>query len=447
MAFDSNQPPPTTVFHINDVGQNTWEEIDLGASAKDYGWNVCEGFHKNGSSTLDCTLATATDPLLEYPHDGCNSITGGAFVPTSAGWPAPYGGSYLFSDYVCGMIWRLVPPVGGGQYTRSVFASGLGGSSAVHLTFGPTATGQALYYTTYASGGQVRRIRYSPSNMAPTAVLTANPTSGLAALVVTFDGSGSSDPEGGPLSYQWTFGDGQSQTTSGSSIEHTYGANGTYTASLVVVDNQGAPSPADTVTIQVGGTNTPPSPTITTPSAGTLFAVGQRITLTGSATDAQDGTIPATGLTWQVLRHHADHTHPWFGPTTGNNLSFLAPAPEDLAATTNSYLEVILTATDSGGLSSTVTRNVMPKTVSITFATSPSGLTVTVNGTTLVGPTTITSWQAYLLNVNAPDQTPWTWQSWSDGGARSHTIKTPASAATYTATFTQGGGCGPRGCV
>ncbi len=84
--------------------------------------------------------------------------------------------------------------------------------------------------------------------------------------------------------------------------------------------------------------------------------MGQTITLTGSATDAQDGTLPSSSLTWTVLRHHDQHTHPWFGPTTGNNLTFQAPAPEDLSATTNSFLEVILTATDSGGLSTTVTR-------------------------------------------------------------------------------------------
>jgi hypothetical protein len=149
-----------------------------------------------------------------------------------------------------------------------------------------------------------------------------------------------------------------------------------------------------------------------------------------------------------VLRHHADHTHPWFGPTTGNNLTFQAPPPEDLAATTNSFLEVRLTATDSGGLSTTVTRNIMPKTVAITFATNPAGRTVRVNGVNMVGPTTITSWQGYVLNVAVPKQNPWKWQSWSDGGAKNHTITTPGVATTYTATFVQGGGggggCPPR---
>ncbi|MGH2794936.1 MAG: PKD domain-containing protein, partial [Actinomycetota bacterium] len=249
-------------------------------------------------------------------------------------------------------------------------------------------------------------------------------------------------------SYQWTFGDGQSTTTATPTIQHTYAA-GSYTASLVVVDNLGAPSQPDTVNIQAG--NTAPTPTITSPAEGTVFTVGQTLTLTGSATDAQDGTLPASSLTWTVLRHHqagtpSAHTHPWFGPTTGNNLTFQAPAPEDLAATTNSFLEVILTATDSGGLSTTVTRTLMPKTVAITFATNPAGRIVNVNGTQLVGPTTITSWQGYVLNVMVPKQNPWKWVSWSDGGARNHSITTPASPTTYTATFQQGGGGCGRNC-
>ncbi len=443
MAFDSNAAG--TLFHINDVGQNTWEEIDLGASGADYGWNVREGHCANGSTT-NCGAPPAgmVNPIFDYNHgDGCASITGGAFVPNTAGWPAPYPGSYMFSDFVCGKIWRLVPQ-GGGVYTREDFATGLGGSSAVHLLFGPAVTGQALYYTTYAGGGQVRRIRFTgPGNTPPTANLTANPTSGPAPLTVTLDGSGSTDPEGQALTYQWTFGDGQSTTTAASSIQHTYAA-GSYTASLVVVDDQGAPSTPDTVAIQAG--NTAPAPSITSPAEGTLFSVGQTLTLTGSATDAQDGTLPSSALSWTVLRHHADHTHPWFGPATGNNLTFTAPAPEDLAATTNSYLEVILTATDSGGLSTTVTRNVMPKTVAITFATNPAGRSVIVNGTSLVGPATISSWQGYVLNVSVPKQAPWKWVSWSDGGAKSHAIVTPATATTYTATFQQGGGGGGGGC-
>jgi glucose/arabinose dehydrogenase/PKD repeat protein len=430
MAFDTNDAG--TRFFINDVGQNTWEEIDLGQAGADYGWNVREGHCANGSTT-DCGPPPAgmTNPVHDYGRDIGGSITGGAFVPFGL-WPSEYDGDYLFSDYVAGKIFRIAAS---GAGPRSEFATGLGASSAVHLLFGPRGGSQALYYTTYAGGGQVRRIYFTATNGVPSADVTASPTSGPAPLTVNFNGSGSSDPDGDTLTYLWDFGDGQTSTTIVPTTSHSYPA-GNYTASLRVRDSNNATSAPDTVAIASG--NTPPSPVISSPAAGATFAVGQTITLTGSATDSQDGTINPATLQWTVLRHHLAHTHPWFAGT-GNNLTFTAPAPEDLAATTNSYLEIYLTATDSGGLSATVNRNIQPKTVAITLATVPSGLNLSVNGTTVTGPTTITSWQGWQLNLIAPvRQSPYSFVSWSDGGAAMHSVTTPAAPATYTATYKKG---------
>ncbi|MEA2703729.1 MAG: hypothetical protein QOD63_1674 [Actinomycetota bacterium] len=156
MAFDPNAA--STRFHINDVGQAAWEEIDLGTAGADYGWNVREGHCLNGSTT-DCGAPPTgmSNPIFDYGRsDGCGSITGGAFVPTGV-WSAPYQGKYLFADFNCGKIFRL-DPNGAGGFTRVDVATGLGASSAVHLRFGPFSGTQALYYTTYAAGGQVRRI-------------------------------------------------------------------------------------------------------------------------------------------------------------------------------------------------------------------------------------------------------------------------------------------------
>jgi glucose/arabinose dehydrogenase len=161
MAFDPNAT--TTRFYVDDVGQSTWEEIDLGTARADYGWNVREGFCANGSTT-SCgpPPAGTTNPIFAYGRaDGCGSITGGAFVPDGV-WPADYQGRYLFADYNCGKIFRLDPD-GAGGFTRVDFATGLGTSSAVHLRFGPWNATQALYYTTYAGGGQIRRISSTAS--------------------------------------------------------------------------------------------------------------------------------------------------------------------------------------------------------------------------------------------------------------------------------------------
>lgn len=442
IAFDPNATG--TRFFINDVGQNVWEEIDDGQAGADYGWNVREGHCANGSTT-NCGAPPAgmTNPIFDYSHTSdCaasgvagNSITGGAFVPNGI-WPASYDGAYLFGEYVCGKIFKLTPN-GSGGYTASEFATGLGGSSAVAMTFGPYQSTQALYYTSYAGGGQVHRIRYTGNaNRAPNAVATANPTSGPAPLDVAFDASASNDPDNDTLSFSWNFGD--NTTGTGATVMHRYAQIGTYNAIVTVSDGRGGSSTA-TVRIDVG--NSPPMPSIISPASNKLFRVGETLTLTGSATDAQDGTLPDSRLTWEVLLHHNNnHTHPFLQPTAGNNIQITAPAPEDLNAATGSYLEIRLTATDSQGLSNTTVLNLQPHKVNVTFATNPSGLQLTVNGVILTGPQTIVSWEAYQLNVNAPNQTDagggqQAFASWSDGGAQAHTITTPAADATYTASF------------
>ena len=104
-----------------------------------------------------------------------------------------------------------------------------------------------------------------------------------------------------------------------------------------------------------------PTATINTPAAGTTWKVGDVITFSGSATDAQDGTLPASALSWELIMQHCPsncHAHPiqtFAGVASG---SFIAPDHEY-----PSYLELQLTATDSGGLTDTKTLRLDPRTV------------------------------------------------------------------------------------
>jgi glucose/arabinose dehydrogenase/PKD repeat protein len=436
LAFDPNAS--TTRFFINDVGQNLREEIDLGQSGADYGWNLREA-NCVTESTTDCGPPPPglTNPIYSYDHaDGCASITGGAFVPGGA-WPPAYEGTYLFSDYECGKIFRLADS-GGGTFIRTELVTGSGASSAVTMIFGPHGPGQALYYTTYAAGGQVRRLAYTgTANRAPTAIADATPTSGGVPLDVLFDATRSSDPDGGALEFEWDFGDGQPHVFA-STISHSYASAGTYTAVLTVRDTLGSVGQAS-VRIDVG--NSPPVPSIISPASGARFRVGQVITLQGSATDAEDPTIPDSSLSWTVTQHHNTHTHPFLAATPGNNITITAPAPEDLQAAMTSYLEIRLTATDSLGRTGVVTQEIHPQLVPVTFDTTPTGLRLTVNGTSITAPQTLVSWEAHRLDVDAPAQPGASGQSfifasWSDGGPAQHSIVTPPAAAIYHATFT-----------
>ena len=100
-------------------------------------------------------------------------------------------------------------------------------------------------------------------NQPPAAVINATPTSGLAPLAVSFNGSSSSDADGTIASYSWDFGDGSSAT--GVTTSHTYNTAGNYTARLTVTDDDGASS-STTVTISVSAP-TPAAPSTLTASA------------------------------------------------------------------------------------------------------------------------------------------------------------------------------------
>lgn len=94
--------------------------------------------------------------------------------------------------------------------------------------------------------GEAIQIAVQTPNQSPVAVLAASPSSGTAPLPVSFDGSGSVDPDGSLVSYLWNFGDG-TPNGSGSQVQHIYQAAGQYTATLTVTDDRGATAVQSTV--------------------------------------------------------------------------------------------------------------------------------------------------------------------------------------------------------
>lgn len=450
MAFDAEAA--TTRFFINDVGQYNFEEINEGRAGADYGWNCYEAERRNSSKGLCVSPSGMTGPIYSYNHNtGCKAVTAAAFVPRGV-WPAEYDGAYIFSDYQCGKLFTLRQG-SDGQYQASEFTPA--GVSGIDMLFAPYENTQALYYITYNAGqrpnGELRRLAYTgQSNRPPEASLTANPTSGPGPLTVTFDASASSDPDGDTgLTYLWAFGDNATAETNSATTTHTYTSPGVYTATVTVRDDNGAYSTNPTaLRIDVG--NSAPVPTIEEPSATTIFSVGQRLVLRGSASDVDEGPLPDSALTWRVLLHHSDHDHPYVEATEGNNISFTAPAPEDLFATADSYVTIELIATDSHGATSTISRNVQPQRVTLTFASDPPGLKLGLDGgtvdNTVTTPHRQVSWAGYQLKLEAPATQEQNGQRldfcrWSDGQPATRELVTPNKDTLYTAIYRPAGTC------
>ena len=136
--------PGTGRIFINDVGQNTWEEINDGIAGANYGWPTTEGETSNPAFR---------SPLFAYGHGsgattGC-AITGGTFYnPPVVQFPAAYVGDYFFADYCSGWIRRYDPA------TDSVAAFATGISSPVDLKVGADGS---LYYLSISAGSRVPR--------------------------------------------------------------------------------------------------------------------------------------------------------------------------------------------------------------------------------------------------------------------------------------------------
>jgi len=75
-------------------------------------------------------------------------------------------------------------------------------------------------------------------NQSPIASFTANPTSGVVPLNISFNASNSSDSDGNIVNYVWDFKDGN--TGNGQTINHTFSSAGSYNVMLTVIDNEGA---------------------------------------------------------------------------------------------------------------------------------------------------------------------------------------------------------------
>ncbi len=212
--------PGTGRIFATENGPNGYDEINVLEAGKNYGWPNVTGV--NGDPRW-------TDPIVEFPRT--IAPTGITFYRGTA--MAALTGKLLFASYRDDKVMRATIGAAGTAPAISDFVTNVSGP--VDVAEGPDGS---IAICTLAGGLYLVTAAAAPANQLPSAAFTFTPRSGAAPLAVSFDGSGSSDPDGTIASYAWSFGDGAT-ATGARPAAHSYALAGTYQATLTVTDNRG----------------------------------------------------------------------------------------------------------------------------------------------------------------------------------------------------------------
>jgi glucose/arabinose dehydrogenase len=458
--------PGTNEVYVDNVGSSVDEEIDRFSPSSNTvfnsGWPcyegparrelyesrglaVCDQLYDNPESTAQpffyYSHSAGVTPEDQCPYEPGSAISGLAFYEGGT-YPAAYDGALVFADAVRGCIYVMRTGEDGRPDPSTVepFLTEGGLYPGVDIEVGP---GGDLYYASLFGPefgpGAIHRISYDSE--APQARLKSDRVSGpTLPLEVHFDAGESTDPQGQALEYEWDLdGNGTfSAPTTESTATESYGTAENRTAAVRVVDPDGHKSVAQ-LTIYPG--DTPPRPQIEEPSDGLRWGVGQSIPFKGTAEDGAGEPLASSHLYWRARLYHCPggpescHAHPLEVFPAVESGDLIAP-DHDLP----SHIELTLTATDSRGLSASETVNLYPNVSFLGIRSNPPGVTISAGLQTESTPFGVEAIENSEVEVSAPATVEiggetYTWQKWSDGGARVHAIVAQPGAHNYFAEY------------
>ncbi len=305
------------------------------------------------------------DEFVEFEARGGQGPMGGPtfhFDPEgpSTQWPEYWDGKAFFYEFSQDYLAALTIPDPDGPVTHVEHVLPNAAlinnvqettSGPIDMEFGPDGS---MYLLDYGKGffrqnpeAGLYRIDYAEGNKTPTARISVDQdSSSEAPLTVTLDGSGSTDPEGEELTYEWDLdGDGTFDET-GVQVTTTYTELGQYTVRLRVTD-PGGRFGLTSRAITVG--NMAPTLTAEAPADGGFFAWGDAVPYTFSTTDPEDGDeTVCSNLSWTFGLGHDTHAHPEvLGSGCSGAWSTPVDAPEH-GETEKLFGVVVATYTDQG---------------------------------------------------------------------------------------------------
>ncbi len=472
--FRAEYDQASNTLWIGEVGGNgrfADEDIHIATAGADHGWPNYEGYLPDPNDpgnpiySYEHASAPGQDQLPSYGDAG-SSISGGV-VYRGSQFPTEYQGVYFYGDWVRNWIRYLEIDYSSGE-PELISDNHFKNATGQVLTFAEAPDGTLYYITTFQTGnifnfqGAVNRLEYSIGNAAPGGQgIILDPgedTSLTAPHTVTFE-TDAFDPDGDDLTFVWSFGDGpdidgdgigDGATSTEQNPTYTYTAEGQYTVELIATDANGAQTVYNPIDITIGNA---PEVTINTPIVTDTFRAGDTITLSGFATDLEDGTLTGPDVFWSVNLAHNEHFHPEVSAVeniAGGVQIVIPTSGHDYYENVGFF--VALTAIDSSGLSTTETLVIYPEE-SITTYDMPDvpNFTFFLDGVAFTGDQVRDNVIGFHHNVvvqstYVADGFEWNFSHWEDDPnitTSQRTFVTPEIDSVLRPVYAQGAVVGP----
>ncbi len=296
-------------------------------------------------------LPISNEPDAEFKgveFAGFTSVPG--FYYDGEGFPEEYHGKYFHADL---SGWIKVFTMDENYHCTAIDSFALWDDKGiVSMTYNPRD--DAIYWC-HVYSSEVHRITFG-QDPRPKAIIEADKNFGTSPLSIQFDASASYDPDGGPLTYFWDFGNGDTSTDVApiATFLESSGDIKDFTVSLFVTD---ASDQVDQETYLVSVNNEPPTVSITSFENGSTYSVNGHTWLPLEAVAEDPISNGEIELTWEVFLHHNNHYHPNAPIEAQSSFAFIEPLGCDQETY---WYRIRVTASDPSGLTAFDEHEIFP---------------------------------------------------------------------------------------